>query len=212
MIAVPSGTEGPRIRALGLVDYESTWQAMRDFTAARQPATADEIWLLQHPPVFTQGLAGRDQHLHAPGEIPVVRIDRGGQVTYHGPGQLLAYLLIDLRRRHYGIRQMVSAIEGAVIATLAELGVAGERRPGMPGVYVRGDKISAIGLRVSRGCTYHGLALNVDLDLGPFARIDACGYPGLASTSLAIQGVATKIPEIEPMLARHLVQALYGNE
>lgn len=175
------------LRRLGLVDYREALGRMRDFTAAREPGTPDELWLLQHPPVFTQGQAGRAEHLLAPGDIPVVPVDRGGQVTYHGPGQWVVYLLVDLRRRHYGVRVLVARIEQAVVDLLDELGIAAAADPARPGVYVEGEKIASIGLRVRRGCTYHGLALNVDADLEPFSRINPCGYAGLAVTSIARQ-------------------------
>src|SRR3954471_8543927 len=157
---------------------------MQAFNARRDEAGADQLWLVEHPPVFTLGLAGRREHVLSPGDIPVIATDRGGQVTYHGPGQAVVYLLLDLRRRGYGVRELVRRIEAAVIQVLADHGVQGDRRDGMPGVYVDGAKIAAIGLRVSRGCTYHGVSMNVDMDLEPFARIDPCGYPGLASTRL----------------------------
>jgi lipoyl(octanoyl) transferase len=181
------------LRRLGRVAYEPTWRAMQAFNAARAPATPDQLWLVEHPPVFTLGLAGRRTHVLAPGEIPVVETDRGGQVTYHGPGQAVAYVLLDLRRAGLGVREMVRRLEGALIEVLDAYGIRGERRAGMPGVYVGDAKIAAIGLRVARGCTYHGVALNVDLDLEPFSRIDPCGYPGLAATSLAALGVGAKI-------------------
>ena len=189
------------VRDLGLVAYEPTWRAMRAFTEARTPDTEDQVWLVQHPPVFTLGLAGRREHVLAPGAIPVTQTDRGGQVTYHGPGQAVAYLLLDLRRLGIGVRELVRRIEQAVIEVLEAHGIAGERREGMPGVYVGGAKIAAIGLRVSRGCTYHGVALNVDLDPEPFARIDPCGYPGLASTRLADHGVRDSIDTVQQELA-----------
>jgi lipoyl(octanoyl) transferase len=194
------------VRNLGLVAYEPTWRAMRAFTEARTADTEDQIWLVQHPPVFTLGLAGRRGHVLAAGEIPVIQTDRGGQVTYHGPGQAVAYLLLDLRRLGVGVRELVRRIEQAVIEVLASHGVAGERREAMPGVYVGGAKIAAIGLRVSRGCTYHGVALNVDLDPQPFARIDPCGYPGLASTRLADLGVRDSIDAVQQQLADALVR------
>jgi lipoyl(octanoyl) transferase len=196
------------VRNLGLVAYEPTWRAMRAFTAARTPDTEDQVWLVQHPPVFTLGLAGRPEHVLAPGDIPVTQSDRGGQVTYHGPGQAVAYLLLDLRRLGIGVRELVRRIEQAVIEVLASHGIAGERRAGMPGVYVGGAKIAAIGLRVSRGCTYHGVALNVDLDPEPFARIDPCGYPGLASTRLADLGVRDSIDAVQQQLADALVRVV----
>ena len=177
------------MRRLGRVDYEPTWRAMQAFTATRTADTADEVWLLQHPPVFTLGMAGKREHLLADVGIPVVAIDRGGQVTYHGPGQVLAYLLIDLRRRGFGVKELVRRMEQAVIDLLAECGLHGERLDGAPGVYVGGAKIAALGLRVKGGCSYHGLALNVDMDLSPFAAINPCGYPGLAVTQLKGLGV-----------------------
>lgn len=195
-------------RRLGLVAYEPTWRAMQAFNAARLPAAPDQLWLLEHPPVFTLGLAGRREHVLAPGDIPVVATDRGGQVTYHGPGQAVAYALLDLRRRGFGVRELVRRLEGALIEVLAGHGVAGERRAGMPGVYVRQAKIAAIGLRVARGCTYHGVALNVDMDLAPFSRIDPCGYPGLAATSLGAEGVHVKIAAVQQQLADALPRCL----
>lgn len=172
------------LRRLGQVEYEPTWRAMQAFTATRGAATADEIWLLQHPPVFTLGQAGKREHLLADIGIPVLAIDRGGQVTYHAPGQVVAYLLIDLRRRGYGVRELVRRLEQAVIDLLAERGIVGERMQDAPGVYVAGAKIAALGLRVKNGCTYHGLSLNVDLDLAPFTAINPCGYAGMAVTRL----------------------------
>jgi lipoyl(octanoyl) transferase len=181
---------------------------MQAFTRTRGPDTADQLWLVEHPPVFTLGLAGRREHVLDPGTIPVVATDRGGQVTYHGPGQAVAYLLLDLRRAGFGVRELVRRIEAAVIATLDSYGITGERRDGMPGVYVDGAKIAAIGLRVSRGCTYHGVALNAHVDLQPFARIDPCGYPGLASTRLADHGVSDSIDAVQQKLATALASAL----
>lgn len=174
-----------RRRELGMVEYAPTLTAMRNFTDTRGHDTPDELWLLQHPPVFTQGQAGKAHHLLAPGDIPVVQVDRGGQVTYHGPGQWVAYLLLDLRRRGLGVRALVTLIEQAIIALLAEYGIEAAARPDAPGVYVADAKIAALGLRVRRGCSYHGLALNVDMDLEPFRRINPCGYAGLEVTSMA---------------------------
>src|ERR1700681_4579637 len=168
-------------RNLGLVAYEPAWRAMQAFNQARNPQTPDELWLVEHPPVFTLGLAGRREHVLDAGEIPVIRTDRGGQVTYHGPGQAIVYVLLDLRRNRLGVKELVRRIEGGVSGILGEYGVDGARRAGTPGVYVNDAKIAAIGLRIARGCSYHGVALNVDADLAPFARIDPCGYPGLAS-------------------------------
>jgi lipoyl(octanoyl) transferase len=181
---------------------------MQAFTQARTPKTEDQLWLVEHPPVFTLGQAGRREHVLDPGDIPVVSTDRGGQVTYHGPGQAIAYVLMDLKRRGYGVKEMVRRIEQAVIDLLERYGVKGERRNGMPGVYVEDAKIAAIGLRVSRGCTYHGVSLNHDLDLAPFARIDPCGYPGLASTRLVDHAVRDKITAVQQGLATSLSRCL----
>jgi lipoyl(octanoyl) transferase len=175
------------LRELGLVEYAPTLEAMKTFTDSRDPDTADELWLLQHPAVFTQGQAGRAEHLLAPGDIPVVQVDRGGQVTYHGPGQWVIYLLVDLRRLGLGVRDLVNAIEQAVLDLLSEYGIEAVARPNAPGVYVAGEKIASLGLSVRRGCSYHGLALNVDMDLEPFQRINPCGYRGLQVTSMARQ-------------------------
>lgn len=192
------------VRHLGRVAYEPTWQAMQAFTAQRVADTPDELWLLEHPPVYTQGQAGKPEHLIAATDIPVVPIDRGGQITYHGPGQLVAYLLVDLRRRGYGVRELVTRMEQAVIDLLAAEGVSAERQAGAPGVYVAGAKIAALGLRVRHGCTYHGLALNVNMDLGPFAAINPCGYAGLAVTQCRDLGVALSLPQAEQALTHAL--------
>lgn len=172
-------------KMLGRVDYAQTYTAMRLFTDNRLAETPDELWALEHPPVFTQGQAGKAEHLLAPGNIPVVQTDRGGQVTYHGPGQLVVYLLVDLKRRKLGVRQVVTLIEDAIIDLLAdEFDLRAQADPKAPGVYVEGRKIAALGLRVRKGCTFHGLSLNIDCDLEPFARINPCGYQGLTVTSL----------------------------
>jgi len=176
---------GLLVRKLGLVEYAAVLEAMRGFTDARDAGSPDELWLLQHPPVFTQGQAGRAEHLLAPGAIPVIQVDRGGQVTYHGPGQWVVYLLLDLRRRGLGVRALVDIIEQSIVKLLAEFGIAGAARQDAPGVYVDGEKIASLGLRVRRGCTYHGLSLNVDMDLEPFRRINPCGHQGLQVTSMA---------------------------
>jgi lipoyl(octanoyl) transferase len=197
-----------RIRALGRVAYEPTWRAMQALTRARDERAPDELWLVEHPPVYTLGLAARREHVLAPGDIPVIATDRGGQVTYHGPGQLVAYAMLDLRRRSLGVKEMVRRLEQSAIDVLAGYGIAGERRAGMPGVYVDGAKIAAVGLRVARGCSYHGLALNVDLDLEPFSRIDPCGYPGLACTRLADLGVRDSIDAVQQMLSECLERCL----
>lgn len=195
-------------RALGLVAYEPTWRAMQAFTQSRDSATGDQAWLVEHPRVFTLGLAGRREHVISPGDIPVVASDRGGQVTYHGPGQAVAYLLLDLRRRGLGARELVRRLEQAAIELLAGYGIEGERRAGMPGVYVRAAKVAAIGLRITRGCCYHGIAVNVDVDLEPFGRIDPCGYPGLASTRLADHGVRDSMDAVQQKLSERLEKCL----
>jgi lipoyl(octanoyl) transferase len=197
-----------RIRALGRVAYEPTWRAMQALNGARDSDTPDELWLLEHPPVYTLGLAGRREHVLSPGAIPVIATDRGGQVTYHGPGQAVAYVLLDLRRRGLGVKELVRRLEQATIELLAARGIAGERRAGMPGIYVGGAKIAAIGLRVARGCSYHGIALNADLDLEPFARIDPCGYPGLACTRLADLGVRDSIDAVQHELGAAIARQL----
>jgi len=176
------------LRRLGRRDYRETQQAMRDFTAAREADTPDELWLLEHEAVYTQGLNGRAEHLLDPGDTPVIQSDRGGQVTWHGPGQVVIYLLVDMRRRGLGVRQLVEIMENSVIALLAEHGIAASARRDAPGVYVAGAKISALGLRIRHGCSYHGLSLNVDNALEPFARINPCGYPRLPVTRLADLG------------------------
>lgn len=173
------------VRELGLRPYEPVWRAMQAFTDRRGPDTPDELWSVRHPPVFTLGQAGREEHVLAAGEIPVIRVDRGGQVTYHGPGQVVLYPLLDLKRLGLGVRDLVARIEQALIDVMADAGVTAERREGAPGVYVGGAKIAALGLRVRRGCSFHGLAFNIAMDLEPFARINPCGYQGLPVTQLA---------------------------
>ena len=173
------------LRKLGVADYEPTLQSMKELTDSRDQDTADELWLLQHPRVFTQGQAGKAEHVLAPGEIPVIQVDRGGQVTYHGPGQWVVYLLVDLKRRRLGVRDLVDLIEQSLVQLLAGYGIDAAPRRDAPGVYVDGEKIASLGLRVRRGCSYHGLALNVDMDLEPFQRINPCGYRGLEVTSMA---------------------------
>jgi lipoyl(octanoyl) transferase len=172
------------VRELGLSDYADTWQKMRRATDLRNEDSRDALWLLEHPRVFTLGQAGRREHVLNPGDIPVIDSDRGGQVTYHGPGQLVAYVLMDLRRRRLGVRQLVDGLEQCVIDVLAAAGVAGKRRERAPGVYVSGRKVCALGLRIRNGCSYHGVALNVNMDLEPFQRIDPCGFRGLEVTQL----------------------------
>jgi lipoyl(octanoyl) transferase len=226
------------LRQLGRVDYATTFDAMVAFTQARQAGTPDELWLCEHPPVFTQGLAGREDHLLAPGDIPVVQSNRGGQVTYHGPGQVLAYPLIDLQRAGYFVKEYVYRIEEAVIRTLAQLDVTGHRVAGAPGIYVRLDdpgshallaqrpqqripgqappqpdfaglgKIAALGIKVSRHCTYHGVALNVAMDIEPFARINPCGYAGLQTVALSTIGVDVSPDDVGHLLADQLSTTL----
>ena len=200
------------IRALGRTEYEPTWRAMQAFTVARAGDTPDEIWLTEHPPVYTLGLAGRREHLLRDNGIPTIKVDRGGQITYHGPGQLVVYLLCDLKRSRLGVRALVRAIEAAVVEWLGSLGISAYGKPAAPGVYVLRSgveaKIAALGLRVRNGCTYHGLAVNVAMDLSPFADIDPCGYRGLAVTQLAELGVATTVDAagaaLAPILAARL--------
>lgn len=196
------------VRRLGLCDYLPTWQAMRDFTAQRDAATASELWIVEHPSVFTQGQAGRAEHLLAPGDIPVVQTDRGGQVTYHGPGQVVIYLLLSLRETGIGIRRLVGTIEAAIIALLEARGIRAEARSDAPGVYVEGRKIASLGLRVRRGCSYHGLALNVSNDLRPFERINPCGHAGLEVTSTQRLGIAEGPAELATELAERLAAML----
>jgi lipoyl(octanoyl) transferase len=198
------------IRQLGRVEYEPTWRAMQAFTAARAPDTPDELWVLEHPPVFTQGQAGKPEHLIAATDIPVVQIDRGGQITYHGPGQVVIYVLVDLRRRGYGIRELVTRMEQAVIDLLSAHGVNAARQPGAPGVYVDGAKIAALGLRVKHGCTYHGLALNVDMDLSPFGAINPCGYAGMQVAQCRDRGVRESSPALGQALVQRLEYAIYS--
>ncbi|HJX57425.1 MAG TPA: lipoyl(octanoyl) transferase LipB [Thiobacillus sp.] len=198
------------VRSLGQVAYEPTWRAMQDFTARRTADTPDELWLLEHPPVYTQGQAGRAEHLIAVTDIPVVPIDRGGQITYHGPGQVVAYVLVDLRRRGYGIRELVARMEQAVINVLAAQGVTAARLAGAPGIYVDGAKIAALGLRVKHGCTYHGLAFNVDMDLAPFAAINPCGHEGVRVTQCRDLGVKLSPPQAWQALARALKDTIYS--
>ncbi len=173
------------LRYLGLQPYEKVWQQMRDFTLSRTAATPDELWILQHEPVFTLGQAGKKEHILDPHGIPVINTDRGGQVTYHGPGQLVMYLLIDVRRRRTGIRDLVDLIENSIVALLEDYGISSDTRPRAPGVYVAEKKIAALGLRIKQGCSYHGLSFNIDMDLQPFTYINPCGYEGLEVTQLA---------------------------
>jgi lipoyl(octanoyl) transferase len=198
----------PLVRYLGLVDYEPTWRAMQRFTDERNSSTPDEIWMLEHPPVFTLGMNASREHLLAPGDIPVIPIDRGGQVTYHGPGQLVIYPLIDLRRHALGVRNLVVALENAIIAYAAELGVSAVGSREAPGVYVGAAKLASVGLRIRRGASYHGAALNVSSDLEPFERINVCGYRGLAVTRLADWCGVTDVRTVAQGLRPHLLRAL----
>jgi lipoyl(octanoyl) transferase len=196
------------VRELGRRAYEPVWRAMQAFTDARDEHTPDELWLVEHEPVFTLGQAGKPEHVLLPGEIPVVHVDRGGQVTYHGPGQLVAYPLVDLRRAGIGVRELVCRIEQAVIDTLATWGIAGVRRPGAPGIYVDDAKVMALGLRVRRGCSFHGLAFNVAMDLRPWAGINPCGFQGLRVTQVLDLGGPAGLAEVAAPLVRALSQQL----
>ncbi|MDD5297447.1 MAG: lipoyl(octanoyl) transferase LipB [Rhodocyclaceae bacterium] len=198
----------PLIRHLGLVDYEPTFRAMQEFTTTRDAETPDEIWLLEHPPVYTLGLAGKPEHLLKESAIPLVKIDRGGQITYHGPGQLIAYLLLDLHRRKLKVREMVNLMEQALINLLGDYGIEAERHAGAPGVYVGPAKIAALGLRVKGGCSYHGLSLNVNMDLAPFGGINPCGYSGMPITQMKDFGVGDDLSAVADRLVAHLYRLL----
>ena len=214
--AAPNVTAIPlTIRPLGRVAYEPTWQAMIDSTAARNDATPDELWVCEHPPVYTLGQAGKPEHLLADNGIPLVKIDRGGQITYHGPGQVVIYLLLDLNRRGLKVRELVSRMEQAIIELLAEHGVNAMRLDNAPGVYVRRDgdagypaKIAALGLRIRRGCSYHGLSLNVAMELAPFSAINPCGYAGMPVTQTRDIGIALTSAQAAEALTRHLIRLL----
>lgn len=192
------------VRDLGVQPYETTWQAMQRFTLERDAEALDEIWFTEHPAVYTLGLNGKREHLLNTGDIPVVGTDRGGQVTYHGPGQLVVYTLLDIKRLNLGVRQLVTTLEQAMIATLAHYGISAAARPDAPGVYVDGKKIGSIGLRIKKNCSYHGLSLNNNMDLRPFDRINTCGYPGLEVTQLADLGVTAGNAE----LAAHIIETI----
>jgi lipoyl(octanoyl) transferase len=195
-------------RELGILPYEPTWHAMQRFTAEREAATPDEVWLLEHERVFTQGQAGKAEHVLFPGDIPVVQVDRGGQVTYHGPGQLVAYLLLDVRRSGIGVRDLVSRIEQSLIGLLDSYGVTAVSKPDAPGVYVDGAKIASLGLRIRNGRSFHGLALNVDMDLEPFRRINPCGYAGMAMTQLSQLAGPIALADVRERLRGELVERL----
>ena len=191
---------------LGRQAYEPVWRAMQRFTDKRDQDTPDELWLVEHEPVFTLGQAGKPEHVLAPGEIPVLHVDRGGQVTYHGPGQIVLYPLLDLRRIGIGVREYVCRIEQAIIDTLDEWNIGGQRREGAPGVYVAGAKVAALGIRVRRGCTFHGLAFNIGMDLEPFHRINPCGYQGLQVTSMRDLGGPSSMDAVKPVLLDHIAR------
>ncbi|MFT4924871.1 MAG: lipoyl(octanoyl) transferase [Phenylobacterium sp.] len=199
------------IRQLGRYAYVPVWQAMQKFTDNRDENTPDEIWVVQHDPVFTQGQAGKEEHLLFPGDIPVVKVDRGGQVTYHGPGQIVVYVLLNLKRRKIGIRELVTHIENAIIKTLQHYDITAAAKPDAPGVYVDGKKIASLGLRVRKGCTFHGLALNVDMDLEPFSRINPCGYAGLEMIQCTDFATAQQLAPIEQQLVDHLSTLLQAS-
>lgn len=199
-----------RVRDFGQVDYSDCWSAMRDFSGARGAHDDDELWCVQHAPVFTLGRGGKPEHILAAGDIPVVHSDRGGQVTYHGPGQLVVYVLLDTHRLAIGPRELVRRLEQGVIDLSAEFGIVAERRPGAPGVYVADAKLAALGLRLRNGMSYHGLALNVDVALEPFARINPCGYAGLRVTRLADLGVTLDCAAVAARFLPHLARNLYG--
>lgn len=196
------------VKNLGEKPYAETWQAMKSFTDSRDECAADEFWFVQHPPVYTLGQAGRVEHLLAPGDIPIVHSDRGGQVTYHGPGQLVCYLLLDIRRLQLGVRDLVTAIEQSIVQLIKSYGVAAEAKPEAPGVYVDGRKLAALGLRIRKGYSYHGLSLNVDMDLGPFSNINPCGIEGLEVVDMKRLGIDRPMAKIMEELTDILVQQI----
>ncbi|MCC6916700.1 lipoyl(octanoyl) transferase LipB [Nitrosomonas sp.] len=196
------------VKNMGVVEYLTTWQAMKEFTAQRTRETPDEIWLLEHPSVYTQGIAGKPEHLLFPSQIPVIRTDRGGQITYHGPGQVILYLLLDLHRRQLYIRQLVRKMEGAVIDLLDEYGVVAQGSEEAPGVYVNGAKIASLGLKIRRGACYHGIAFNADMDLAPFTAINPCGYHGLRVTQAKELGITDGKEILAGKLAQHFIAQL----
>lgn len=208
--AMPTPLPSPVFKTLGQVEYQATWDAMRAFSDERDEHSPDEFWFLEHPPVFTQGMNGKDMHLLMPGDIPVIPIDRGGQVTYHGPGQLVVYPLIDLKRLKIGVRELVTAIENAIINSLQELGLDAHAKPTAPGVYIQERKIASLGLRVKKYRSYHGLALNVDMELEPFSRINPCGYQGLVMTDIQREVTSEQnisIKSVSDILKQHLLSA-----
>ncbi|CCJ78525.1 lipoyl(octanoyl) transferase LipB [Cronobacter muytjensii] len=196
------------IRQLGLQPYEPVSQAMHQFTDERDVNTPDELWLVEHSPVFTQGQAGKAEHVLMPGDIPVIQSDRGGQVTYHGPGQQVMYVLLDLRRRKLGVRELVTLLEQTVVNTLAEFAINAYPRPDAPGVYVDGKKICSLGLRIRKGCSFHGLALNINMDLRPFLRINPCGYAGMEMTQVSALSAGAQLEVVQPRLVHHFLALL----
>jgi len=196
------------IRQLANTEYKKVWQAMQNFTDNRDDSSADELWLVEHPAVFTQGQAGKDEHLLMPGDIPVVKVDRGGQVTYHGPGQQVIYFMINLRRRKMGVRQLVTLIENGIVGALADYQIKANAKPDAPGVYVNDKKVASLGLRVRKGCSFHGLALNVNMDLSPFLRINPCGYVGLEMIQTCDIAGPKKVDEAGNVLVKHLTSLL----
>ena len=199
------------IRQLNTMDYSQVWQAMKDFTDNRDNATADELWLVEHPAVFTQGQAGKAEHLLVPGDIEVVKVDRGGQVTYHGPGQLVVYVMINLRRKKIGVRQLVTLIENSIVSALTDYDIAAYAKADAPGVYVDEKKIASLGLRVRKGCSFHGLAMNVNMDLSPFLRINPCGYAGLEMVQTADLHGPKDTASASTALVKHLINLLEAN-
>lgn len=196
------------IRQLGLLDYTTVWHAMQNFTDHRDDTTPDELWLVEHPRVFTQGQAGKEEHLLMPGDIPVVKVDRGGQVTYHGPGQQVIYFLLNLKRAKLGVRQLVTLIENAIVNSLSDYGINANAKPDAPGVYVDDKKVASLGLRVRKGCTFHGLAININMDLSPFERINPCGYAGLQMIQTADIGGPTSTNDAAKSLTKHIINLL----
>jgi len=203
-----SATDALVIRHLGQLDYEAAWHDMQTFTDSRDRNTPDEIWFLEHPPVFTLGRNGKQEHLHTTGEIPVIKTDRGGQVTYHGPGQLITYILLNIKRRQFGVQSLVRILEQAVIDLCADYRIDAHRREHAPGVYVSGHKLAALGLRIRKGCSFHGLSLNIDMDLTPFSMIDPCGYADMEVTQLRDLGVKAPMKAITDQLQNHLEHIL----
>jgi len=208
-IKIPITSDNVNVRVLGVLDYHAAWDKMRKFNEQRSATSKDEIWIVEHPPVFTLGLNGKTSHIHDAGNIPVIKCDRGGQVTYHGPGQLVAYVLMDLQRRNWGVKKLVNKLEQSIVDLLSEYQINAERKEQAPGVYVNGAKIAALGLRVRRGCSYHGLSLNVDMDLSPFGLINPCGYADLESIQLSELVANIDMGQVATQLVSHLNRQLY---